>query len=176
MDRIHARNSNNNVLDLVAAKLKRFSPIAQEVLKRFACLGSVAGISTLALVHGETEEEVDSALWEAVRAGLVFRQDDICRFLHDRIQQAAYSLIPEKHRAGVHLRIGRSLLASMTPEQFDEQLFDVANQRLRATLLTDHDEKRVAAIDLRAGRRPKRLLPTRQHERIFGGHGAVRRK
>jgi PAS domain S-box-containing protein len=157
MDRIHPRNYTDNVVDLVAAKLKRFSPIAQEVLKRFACLGSVAGISTLALVHGETEEVVDAALWEAVRAGLVFRQDDICKFLHDRIQQAAYSLIPEKHRAGVHLRIGRVLLASMTPEQLDEQLFDVANQLNRgATLLTDHHEKaQVAAIDLRAGRKAK---------------------
>ena len=157
MDRIHARNYTDNVVVLVAAKLKRFSPIAQEVLKRFACLGNVAGISTLALVHGETEEEVDAALWEAVRAGLVFRQDDICKFLHDRIQQAAYSLIPEKNRAGVHLRIGRALLASMTPEQLDEQLFDVANQLNRgATLLTDHYEKaQVAAIDLRAGRKAK---------------------
>jgi PAS domain S-box-containing protein len=157
MDRIHARSYTDNVVDLVAAKLKRFSPIAQEVLKCFACLGNVTGIATLALVHGETEEEVDAALWEAVRAGLVFRQDDICKFLHDRIQHAAYSLIPEKHRAGAHLRIGRSLLASMTPEQLDEQLFDVANQLNRgATLLTDHDEKaQVAAIDLRAGRKAK---------------------
>ncbi|HTB13104.1 MAG TPA: sigma 54-interacting transcriptional regulator [Bryobacteraceae bacterium] len=157
MDRIHARSYTDNVVDLVAAKLKRFSAVTQEALKQLACLGNVAGISTLALVHGETEEEVDAALWEAVRAGLVFRQDDTCKFLHDRIHQAAYSLIPEKHRAGIHLRIGRSLLDSMTPEQLDEQLFDVANQLNRgATLLTDHDEKaQVAAIDLRAGRKAK---------------------
>src|SRR3984957_18787735 len=135
MDRIHARNYTDNVVDLVAAKLKRFSPVAQEVLKYFACLGNVAWISTLALVHGETEEQVDAALWEAVQAGLVFRQDDICTFLHDRIQQAAYSLIPEQHRAGVHLRIGRSLLASLTANQLDEQLFDVANQLNRGAAL-----------------------------------------
>ena len=47
------------------------------------------------------------------------------RFLHDRIQQAAYSLIPDEHRADVHLRIGRVLLASMTADQLAEHLFDV---------------------------------------------------
>ena len=58
-----------------------------------------------------TEDGVHAALWEAVRAGLVFRLDDGYSFLHDRIQQAAYSLIPEEHRAEVHLRIGRVLAA-----------------------------------------------------------------
>ena len=100
----------------------------QEALKQLACLGNVAEIATLTLVHGETEEAMHAALWEAVRAGLVFRQENTYKFLHDRIQQAAYSLIPEEHRAEVHLRIGRVLLASMTADELAEHLFDVANQ------------------------------------------------
>src|SRR6202035_281439 len=71
--------------------------------------------------------------------------------------QAAYSLIPEEHRAEVHLRIGRVLLASMTADQLAENLFDVANQLNRgAARLVDRDEKaQVATIDLRAGRKAK---------------------
>ena len=78
-------------------------------------------------------------------------------FLHDRIQEAAYALIPESERAEVHLRIGRALLASLTADGLAEHLFDVANQLNRgAELLIDHDEKvQVAAIDLRAGRKAK---------------------
>src|SRR5208337_1581897 len=73
------------------------------------------------------------------------------------IQQAAYSLIPEAHRAEVHLRIGRALLASMTIDQLAEHLFDVANQFNRgAARLIDRDEKaQVATIGLRAGRKAK---------------------
>ena len=98
-----------------------------------------------------------AALWEAVHAGLVLRQESAYTFLHDRIQQAAYSLIPEERRADVHLRIGRTLLASMTADQLAEHLFDVANQFNRgAARLIDRDEKaQVATIDLRAGRRAK---------------------
>src|SRR6267378_5026730 len=114
MDRIRAKSHADNVVDLMAGKLKRFSAITQEALKQLACLGNVAPAVNLALVHGTTEEATHAALWEAVHAGLVFREDGAYKFLHDRIQQAAYTLIPEEHRAEIHLRIGRALLASMT--------------------------------------------------------------
>ena len=66
-------------------------------------------------------------------------------------------MIPDERRVDSHLRIGRALLASMTVDQLEDHLFDVANQLNRgAALLIDHDEKaRVAAIDLRAGRKAK---------------------
>jgi len=85
------------------------------------------------------------------------RQDSAYKFLHDRIQQAAYTLIPEEHRAEVHLRIGRVLRSSMTADELAEHLFDVANQLNRgAALLVDRDEKaQVATINLRAGRKAK---------------------
>jgi predicted ATPase len=157
MDRIRAKSFTDNVVDLMAGKLKRFSPTTQEALKQLACLGNVTEIATLTMIHGKTEEVVHETLWEAVRAGLVVRQRSAYKFLHDRVQQAAYSLIPEEQRAEVHLRIGRALLASMTANDLTEHLFDVANQLNRgAALLVDPDEKaRVAAIELRAARKAK---------------------
>jgi PAS domain S-box-containing protein len=157
IDRIRAKSYTDNVVDLMAGKLKRLSATTQEALKQLACLGNVAEIATLTLVHGKTEEAIHAALWEAIRAGLVVHQDNAYRFLHDRIQQAAYSLIPEAQRADVHLRIGRVLLASMTADELAEDLFDVANHFNRGgTLLVDRDEKaQVAMIELRAGRKAK---------------------
>jgi PAS domain S-box-containing protein len=157
IDRIGAKSYADNVVDLMAGKLKRLPAITQQALKQLACLGNVAPIATLARVHGESEEAMHAALWEAVGAGLVVHQDNACRFVHDRIQQAAYSLIPEAQRAEVHLHIGRVLLASMTADELDEYLFDVANHFNRgASLLVDRGEKaRVAMIELRAGRKAK---------------------
>ena len=157
IDRIRSKGYTDNVVDLMVEKLERLSAPAQEALKVLACLGNVADVATLTLVYKETEEAVHAALWESVSAGLVLRQESAYTFLHDRIQQAAYSLIPEDRRADVHLRIGRMLLSTMTPDDLAEHLFDIASQFNRGVgRLIDRDEKtQVATIDLRAGRRAK---------------------
>ncbi|WP_114208932.1 GAF domain-containing protein [Acidisarcina polymorpha] len=155
IERIRAKDCSDNVVDLMAGKILRLSARTQDVLKEFACLGSVVNLPILALARGETEEEIDTALNEAVRAGLVFHEERSFRFLHDRIQQTAYSLVPEEQRAQVHLRIGRALLSGLKEDQLAEHLFDVANQLNRAaTGLMELDERtRVASINLRVGRK-----------------------
>jgi len=84
MNRIRAKNYTDNVVDFMSDKLMRLSAPTQEVLKALACLGNVAELATLAMVRRETEEAMDVALQEAVRAGLVFQQEDTYKFLHDR--------------------------------------------------------------------------------------------
>jgi predicted ATPase len=138
-------------------KLQRLSGRTQTALQQLACLGNVVEFATLSVVFGQSQEEIHTALLDAVRAGLLLRLEGSYAFLHDRIQEAAYALIPESERAGAHLRIGRLLLASLTADGLAEHLFEVANQFNRgAALLIDHDEKvQVAAIDLSAGRKAK---------------------
>jgi PAS domain S-box-containing protein len=157
IDGIRAKNYTDNVVELMAAKLKRFSAATQEALKPFACLGNVVDIATLSLVFGESEKAIDTALLEAVRAGLVFRHENAYKFLHDRIQQAAYSLIPEEQRAEVHVRLGRVLRSRIKANELPEHLFDLANQFNRgAARLVERDERsQVATINLRAGRKAK---------------------
>jgi predicted ATPase/signal transduction histidine kinase len=155
IDRIHAKNYTDNVVDLMVQKLKRLSITTQDALKHLGCLGNMAEIGMLSIVYERTAEAVHAALWEAVRAGLIVQQGNNYKFLHDRIQQAAYSLFPEHHRPAVHLRIGRMLRSSMREDPIDD--FEVANQFNRGTaLLVDRTEKAdVAALNLRTGRRAK---------------------
>jgi PAS domain S-box-containing protein len=153
---IRAKGYTDNVVELMMGKLKRLSGATQEGLRQFACLGNEVEIATLALVYGESEE-IHTSLLEATCTGLILRREGAYAFLHDRVREAAYALIPEGERAATHLRIGRALLSSMTADDLAEHLFDVANQLNRgAALLTDRDEKvHVAAIDLSAGRKAK---------------------
>jgi predicted ATPase len=67
IDRIPAMNYTDNVVDLMAGKLKRLSSTTQEILKQLACLGNVADFATLALVGETTEEAMHAALWAGVR-------------------------------------------------------------------------------------------------------------
>ena len=90
---------------------------------------------------------IHTALWEAVHAGLVLREDSAYKFLHDRIQQAAYSLILDERRADIHLRIGRALLASLSADALAEHLFDVANQLNRGAGAADRPRREIAGGD-----------------------------
>ena len=155
--RIHAKRYTDNVVELMVGKLKRLPDTTQEALKQLACLGNVAEIATLALVHAGPEEVIHSALWEAIRAGLILRFEDRYAFLHDRVQEAAYALIPEGERAAAHLRIGRMLASRTAPGELEEQIFEIVNQLNRgAALITAQEEREhLAELNLIAGKRAK---------------------
>ncbi len=155
--RIRPKGFTDNVVDLMVGKLSRLPDRTQDVFKLFACLGNTAEIATLAMVRGEPEVAIDSHLQEAVRVGLVLRLDRNYTFLHDRVQEAAYSLIPVDQRAILHLRIGRCLVAAMSKEKLTDQIFGVVNQFSRgAVLISDQDERELAAdLNFRAGRKAK---------------------
>jgi PAS domain S-box-containing protein len=154
---IRTKGYTDNVVDLMVGKLRRLSGATQTALQHLACLGNVVEFATLSLVYRESEEEIQTSLLEAARTGLIVRLENSYEFLHDRVQEAAYALIPKGERAGAHLRIGRVLLANMTADSLAEHLFDVANQLNRgAALLIDRDDKaQVATINLRSGRKAK---------------------
>src|SRR6185369_13131590 len=97
--------------------------------------------------------DMHSDLWEAVRTGLVVRSEGTYRFLHDRVQEAAYALVPAELRAAAHLRIGRLLTAHTPQEQREEVIFEIVNQLNRgAALLTDREEReQLAELNLIAG-------------------------
>jgi transcriptional regulator with GAF, ATPase, and Fis domain len=96
-------------------------------------------------------------LWEAVRSGLIFRGGDSYRFLHDRVQEAAYSLIPRDLRAEAHLRIGMLLAEHTPPAKREEAIFEIVNQLNRGSHLIDsvEERERVADLNLIAGKRAK---------------------
>ncbi|SHG48132.1 AAA family ATPase [Bradyrhizobium erythrophlei] len=157
LDRIHAKGYTDNVVDLMVAKLTRLSAETQNALQIMACLGNLAEITTLAIVLGTSEEQVHAALWPSVRQDLLERLASAYRFVHDRIQEAAYSLIAEESRAAAHLRIGRLLLSHTPPDKREEVIFEIVNQLNRGAALIISREERghLAELNLLAGQRAK---------------------
>ena len=157
LDRIHDEGYTDNVVDFMVGKLARLPVETQQALQQLACLGNVAAVAMLSIVLGTPEEQVHAALWPAVRQELVERLEGHYRFIHDRVQEAAYSLIPEALRAEVHLRIGRLLAAQTPPEKREEAIFEIVNQLNRGTALITQQEERdqLAELNLIASKRAK---------------------
>jgi len=157
LDRIHAKGYAENVVDLMVGRLARLHEATRTAVQHLACLGNSAEVGTLSLVSGRTETEIHSVLEEAVRAELIERRENSYRFIHDRIQEAAYSLVPESLRAVEHLRIGRLLAMHTPPGKREEAIFEIVNQLNRgATLITSPEEREhLAEFNLTAAKRAK---------------------
>jgi PAS domain S-box-containing protein len=156
-DRIHAKGYTDNIVDLMVDKLARLPAETQQALQQLACLGNVAGVAALSTVLDVPRTRIRAVLWDAIRLELVERLEGAFGFVHDRIHEAAYSLIPKERRNEAHLRIGRLLAAQTPPEKREEAIFDIVGQLNHGTLLiTEQGEReQLAEFNLIAGQRAK---------------------
>jgi len=174
LPRIQRMQITENVVDLMTSKIQRLAEPTRRVLRKAACVGSRFDLQTLAVVDESTPEAAARDLWEAVDQGLVLSEEksygfvpDLAagpppgeinfRFLHDRVQQAAYGMIPEGDRRNVHLTVGRLLLAHGGAAEGSERLFEVVNHlNVGSSLMTSAAERvQLAGLNLTAGRKAK---------------------
>ncbi|HRY17087.1 MAG TPA: diguanylate cyclase [Candidatus Competibacteraceae bacterium] len=153
IDEIEQHPIPDDVVQLMAAKITTLAPATQRLLTLAACIGHVFALDTLTMIGKGEECETRADLASAVREGLVIPDAHLYRFSHDRIQQAAYSLMADSERT--HLRIGRLLLRDGKPA--GERLFEVVNQLNAARrLITDPQERlELAALNQEAGQQAK---------------------
>jgi PAS domain S-box-containing protein len=157
LDRIHAKGYTDNVVNLMVEKLNRLSVKTQKALQLFASIGNSAEDVLLETAYEGLGKDLHDDIWEAVRTGLVFRSEGAYQFLHDRVQEAAYSLIPEAARCRAHLQIGRLLAARTEPAEVEGRAFEIVNQLNRGShLITSPGErKQVAGLNFIAGKRAR---------------------
>ncbi|MBD1827522.1 AAA family ATPase [Microcoleus vaginatus GB1-A2] len=173
LDQIQARGITNNVVELMTQKIQKLPELTQEVLKTAACIGNQFDLKTLSNVGEKLQKETANDLWSAVREGLIVPVGDdykflqthrkpdefkvAYRFVHDRIQQAAYSLIPSHRKQASHLQIGQLLLNNTPLQQQEEKIFDIVNHLNFGSNLLENQQKRdeLAKLNLIAGKKAK---------------------
>ncbi|MBD2439659.1 AAA family ATPase [Nostoc sp. FACHB-110] len=171
---------DKNVVELVAGNIAKLPDITQTTLKLAACIGARFSLNILATVSEQRSLVVATALEPALQAGLIlplsheysipllfgdaeleiigFDDAQITyRFLHDRVQQAAYSLIPESQKQATHFKIGRLLLQNKTASEIESHIFDIVNQFNYAIDLfcTPEQKDELARYNLIAGHKAK---------------------
>jgi PAS domain S-box-containing protein len=154
---IHAKEITDNVVELMVGKLQRLPRANLDLLKCLACLGNSAPLHALSTVSGLAEKQVEAGVEEALRFGFLLRLTNTLKFAHDRIQEAAYSLIPNEQKAALHLSAGRLMLGRLDPASMESAVFDVVHQLNRGVeLVSDAAERnRISRLNALAGKRAK---------------------
>jgi predicted ATPase/signal transduction histidine kinase len=176
LKQIEAVEFTDNVVDLMIQKLQKLPTSAQGCAKLAACLGNRFDLKTLSTICEEMPADAADNLWPVAQAGLIQRVGEwsldhvrsgfsdnnkgeapnpIYRFLHDRVQQAAYELIPVDQRQTTHLKIGRLLFRGIEPDELEEKVFELVNHfNTGAALITDIQEQiQLAELNLLAGKK-----------------------
>lgn len=155
--KIRSKGFTDNVVSLVARMINRLPDNTMEVLKQMAYLGNFVESDILMLVNNKTENEIRTSLWEALRQGIIVRLDHSYEFVHDRLHEVAYSLIPETKRYEEHLRIGRILQSHLSQEEMEKRIFEVTGHLNRGLdLIVEKDERiKMANLNLRAAKKAK---------------------
>jgi predicted ATPase/signal transduction histidine kinase/tRNA A-37 threonylcarbamoyl transferase component Bud32 len=163
MAQIQAQDLTDNVIELLIGKLQKLSSATQEGLRLAACVGAQFDLATLAIIRQTSEQTVFADLKPAIQLGLIIPLSDLTadltierfRFGHDRIQQAAYTLIAPDQKAEVHLRIGRLLRDNVSSEVLAERIFEVVDHFNQALDLIPEGSERqqLAQFNLQAGQK-----------------------
>ncbi|MHC5766946.1 MAG: AAA family ATPase [Nostoc sp.] len=179
---INQQAVTDDVVKFMVFQLQRLPQSTQNVLQLAACIGNQFDLATLAIVWESSEIETAASLWKALQEGLILPISDVYKFyhgenheqlalstgntnkqlakykfLHDRVQQAAYSLIPDNQKQATHLKIGQLLLQNSSQIEQEEKLFDIVGHlNLGQELIAQsYEREALARLNLAAGYKAK---------------------
>ncbi len=171
---IEAMGITDNVVDLTIAKLKKLPDATQEVLRLAACVGNQFDLHALSIIRETAPAETFRDIVPAIQEGPIVPLSELSlgessdpiespllildyKFLHDRVQQAAYALIDEDAKRAVHLQIGRMLLHNLSPHELETKIFEVVDHlNLSLDSIADSAERdELARLNLEAGKKAK---------------------
>lgn len=158
-EEIKKQNITDNVVKLMANKVRKLPLQTHEALKIAACIGSLFDLKILSVLYKKDQDITKKELEPAILENLIVPvEKQHFRFVHDRIQQAVYDTITEKDRSSFHLQTGKLLLRHYCPEDLEKQIFEVANQLNHGKeLISDPAErKELAELNFRAGIKAKK--------------------
>jgi len=180
LDDINAESITDNVVELMLQKMQRLPINTQYLLQLASCVGTRFDMDTLTIISDQSRADTSQALWPALKAGLILKeggdwllgeeeqrdpkqnnqhltQIPSCRFIHDRMLQAAYESLDDTACKQTHLAIGRLLYQHMSETQRENNVFKLVDQLNYGQALISHanEKARLATLNYRAAKKAK---------------------
>ncbi len=148
--RVKALDISDNVIELMLHKIAQLPDSARTALRAASCVGSTFALELVGVGIVDGLGDPRALLAPAVDDGLVAMLDGHGRFTHDRIQQAVYQTLTPEQAQGIHLALGRYLLAQRRGREL--LLAAVQQLNLGSPLIESGTERlRLAELNLEAG-------------------------
>ncbi|WP_159787044.1 trifunctional serine/threonine-protein kinase/ATP-binding protein/sensor histidine kinase [Sodalinema gerasimenkoae] len=169
---VEALALTEDVVEFMALQLQKMPTETQESLKLAACIGAEFDLATLSIVSEQSLGAVAATLWIALEERFIIPKTKVYtflspedldqvaqgsvhltyQFLHDRIQQASYSLIPETQKQATHLKIGQLLQQNLSDIEQAEKLFEIVGHLNsgRTLISATADRESLAQLNLAA--------------------------
>lgn len=153
--KIRSARMSDTIAELLTARIRTFGPEVVETLGTLACMGNDVEIGFAALLLGVARDELPAILAPAFNEGILEKAGSQIRFTHDRIIEALTLAMHPDQRTREHRRIAEYMLATLSPAEREERLFELVHQLNAARQsITDPDVKlQTANLDIRAGRK-----------------------
>mgnify|MGYP000072950354 CR=1 FL=1 len=167
----------DDVVEFMALQLQKLPVETQSAIALAACVGSQFDLNTLAIVLERSPAQTALALWSGLQENLLIPTTDVYkffprsdrqsvlnvaanpvyRFVHDRVQQAAYSLIPDRQKQATHLKIGQLLQQNCSEIVRAERLFDIVGHlNVAKELITDPSDRQLFVdLNFKAGKKAR---------------------
>ena len=162
---IEAMGITDNVVELMVGKLQKLPEGSQQIGSLAACIGAQFSLTLLATIYGCSRQQLYQQLMPIVQLGLIVPISKLevdlliehYHFLHDRVQQAAYSLLAEEEKPRIHYEIGQALWHNPNQKEVEEQLFEIADHFNLGVELAYAPEEResLAKLNLKVGQKAK---------------------
>ncbi|WP_338815008.1 AAA family ATPase [Bernardetia sp. Wsw4-3y2] len=174
IDKIKEKDSTSNVVDLMSQKIQKLDKQTQKTLQYASCIGGKFDLQILAHILGYSIKETVEKLIPALKEELIRSEDDSYKgldkttkkvriafhFLHDRVQQAAYSVINEQQQQEISLKIARFVYYERSQKYINEWICDIANHynKARGLIQDKKEQKELIQVNLRAAKKAKQSL------------------
>lgn len=148
----------DTVVELLTRRILKLPKAVQEALKVAACIGTEFSLDLIARTSDQARPKIHTDLAKAVDQGMLVHLETRYKFIHDRVQEAAYNLIKDHERKAIHYKAGKVLLSDVTTDDPGDKLFLITSQ-LNAALdqLSEDERHDLVVLNLKAGQRAKQL-------------------